>query len=93
MFDCYHVGRTEGDVTTRLAALMPIIGHVQIAGVPDRGPPDRGELHYPAIFDTLDRLGWTRPIGAEYRPDGPTGASLGWMADHVSPAPSGRAPG
>ena len=42
MFDCYHVGRTEGDVLTRLSELHPIIGHVQIAAVPDRGAPDHG---------------------------------------------------
>jgi len=80
MFDCYHVGRTEGDVLTRLADLLPIIGHIQVASVPDRGPPDRGELHYPTIFAALDALGWTRPLGAEYRPGGKTEASLGWMA-------------
>jgi hydroxypyruvate isomerase len=79
MFDCYHVARTEGDVTTRLADLLPILGHVQIAGVPDRGPPDRGELHYPTVFATLEALGWIRPLGAEYRPGDKTEGSLGWM--------------
>lgn len=88
MFDCYHVGRTEGDVTTRLADLLPLIGHVQFASVPDRGPPDRGELHYATIFAALDALGWTRPLGAEYRPDGATEASLGWMRDAAPPQPS-----
>ena len=79
MFDCYHVGRTEGDVTTRFKALLPIIGHVQFASVPDRGAPDRGELAYAHIFAEIARTGWTRPLGAEYRPGGPTEASLGWM--------------
>ena len=46
MFDCYHVGRTEGDVLTRLGDLLPLIGHIQFAAVPDRGPPGRGELDY-----------------------------------------------
>ncbi|MEO1470296.1 MAG: TIM barrel protein [Pseudomonadota bacterium] len=81
MFDCYHVGRTEGDVTTRLAALMPFIGHVQIASVPDRGPPDRGELHYPTVFAALGALGWNAPVGAEYRPLGDTDSTLGWLAE------------
>ena len=36
MFDCYHVGRTEGDVITRLRNLLSIIGHIQFAAVPDR---------------------------------------------------------
>ncbi len=80
MFDCYHVGRTEGDVTTRLQELMPIIGHIQFASVPDRGPPNRGELNYRVIFRLISDLGWTRPLGAEYRPDGQTELSLGWLS-------------
>lgn len=79
MFDCYHVGRTEGDVITRLEALLPLIGHIQFASVPRRTAPDGGELAYGAIFAAIDALGWTRPLGAEYRPDGPTEAGLGWM--------------
>lgn len=80
MFDCYHVGRTEGDVLFRLGALLPRIGHVQIAAIPDRGAPDHGELHYPAVFAELKRLGYDAPLGAEYRPGGATEATLGWMS-------------
>lgn len=79
MFDCYHVGRTEGDVTTRLTALLPIIGHIQFASVPDRGAPDHGELDYRFVFDAIARTGWARPLGAEYKPVGDTDATLGWM--------------
>lgn len=79
MFDCYHVGRTEGDVTTRLKALLPIIGHIQFASVPDRGRPDQGELNYLLIFEILDALQWDRPLGAEYRPNEPTDDTLGWI--------------
>lgn len=79
MFDCYHIGRTEGDVTTRFKALQPLIGHVQFASVPDRGTPDQGELDYSAIFGVLALAGWTQPLGAEYKPKGLTNDSLGWM--------------
>lgn len=79
MFDIYHVGRSEGDVLTRLSDLLPIIGHIQFAAVPDRGPPDHGELHFPTIFEGIRALGWARPLGAEYRTEGATEASLGWM--------------
>ena len=79
MFDCYHVGRTEGDLLTRLKALLPIIGHIQFAAVPDRGAPDHGELHYPTIFEGIEALGWSNPIGAEYKPGGDTGATLDWL--------------
>ena len=79
MFDCYHVGRTEGDVTTRLRDLLPIVGHIQFASVPNRSAPDHGELNYRAVFSAIDDVGWTRPIGAEYRPNGDTDMSLEWM--------------
>lgn len=79
MFDCYHVGRTEGDIVTRLEALMPIIGHIQFASVPDRGPPGQGEINYAHIFAAVAQLGWARPLGAEYRPKGATDDSLGWL--------------
>jgi len=77
MFDCYHVGRTEGDILTRLTDLADIIGHIQFASVPDRGAPDHGELDYRTIFAALKD--WPRPLGAEYKPAGDTDATLGWM--------------
>jgi hydroxypyruvate isomerase len=79
MFDCYHVGRMEGDLTTRFRDLLPVIGHVQFAAVPDRGPPDRGEIDFGFVLPALEAAGWAAPMGAEYRPGGDTGASLGWM--------------
>lgn len=80
MFDCYHVARTEGDVVGRLERLMPRIGHIQIASVPDRAEPDGGELDYAEVFAALERLGWDAPVGAEYRPAVSTDAGLGWLA-------------
>lgn len=81
MFDCYHVGRTEGDLITRLGSLQPIIGHIQFAAVPSRGAPDHGEIDFRAVFAAIAAMGWERPLGAEYRPVGDTDDSLGWMAD------------
>jgi 2-dehydrotetronate isomerase len=80
MFDCYHVQATEGDLTRRLARLLPKIGHIQFASVPDRGPPDRGEVNYAHVFAEIARLGWQVPLGAEYKPGGPTEATLDWLA-------------
>ncbi len=79
MFDCYHVGRTEGDVSGRLRALMPIIGHIQFASVPDRGAPDHGEVNYAQVFAEIAALGWDAPLGAEYKAGGDTDATLGWL--------------
>ncbi|HMB75720.1 MAG TPA: TIM barrel protein [Kiloniellaceae bacterium] len=80
MFDCYHVQIMEGDVSRRLETLLPLIGHIQFASVPDRGTPDHGELDYGHIFSHIEALGYARPLGAEYKPKGDTLASLGWLA-------------
>lgn len=80
MFDCYHVQLMEGDLTNRLSRLLPVIGHIQFASVPDRGTPDHGEVNYEHIFSHIDSLGWARPIGAEYKPKRDTGLTLDWMA-------------
>ncbi|MDQ2090934.1 hydroxypyruvate isomerase family protein [Marimonas arenosa] len=83
MFDCYHVGRTEGDVIARLKDLLPIIGHIQFASVPDRRVPDHGDVDYLSVFSEIEALGWRKSLGAEYKPDGPTDASLGWMRQFI----------
>ena len=82
MFDCYHVQRVEGDITGRLARLLPIIGHIQFAAVPDRGAPDHGELNYGLVFNEIARLGYDAPLGAEYKPGGASEDSLAWMAQY-----------
>jgi len=79
MFDCYHVQLTEGDLSHRLEKLMPIIGHIQFASVPDRGAPGHGEINYAYIFDVIFKLGFKSPIGAEYKPGKPTEETLGWL--------------
>ncbi len=81
MFDCYHVQIIEGDLSHRLEVLLPMIGHVQIAAVPDRGEPDRGEVNYRHIVRLLDDLGYSGAIGAEYRPRGAIEDGLGWLSD------------
>ncbi|MEQ8899486.1 MAG: TIM barrel protein [Roseovarius sp.] len=82
MFDCYHVQLMEGDLTHRLQTLLPHIGHIQFASAPDRGPPDSGELNFVYLFETISRLGWHAPLGAEYKPQGPTDATLHWLEAH-----------
>ncbi len=81
MFDCYHVQLMEGDLSHRLPDLMPIIGHIQFASVPDRGPPDRGELNYKHVFRVIQDLGYDKPLGAEYKQPGNADWALGWLHD------------
>lgn len=79
MFDVYHVGVSEGDVTMRLERHLADIGHVQIAAVPSRAEPDEGEIAYGSIFHALDRIGYAGWTGCEYRPRGDTDEGLAWM--------------
>jgi 2-dehydrotetronate isomerase len=79
MFDCYHVQITEGDICRRFDNLIDLIGHVQIAAVPDRGEPDHGEVDYSYVLEHMARRGYQRPIGAEYRPISTVEAGLGWL--------------
>ena len=78
-FDIFHAQIMEGDVAMRLREFMPIIGHIQIAGVPERHEPDTGELNYPYLFDLLDELGYTGWVGCEYQPRTTTLDGLGWF--------------
>ena len=79
--DLYHCQIVEGDLTMKLRHYLPTgrVGHLQIAGVPDRHEPDLGELNYPALFDQIDALGYTGFVGCEYRPKAATSAGLGWL--------------
>jgi hydroxypyruvate isomerase len=82
-FDVYHAQITGGDITRRIEALAPVIGHVQIAGVPDRHEPDSGELSLGHVLAALDRAGYDGWIGCEYHPAGRTEDGLGWFAPWV----------
>lgn len=81
IFDCYHTQIMQGDIIIRLTENLPLIGHVQIAAVPDRGEPNSGELNYPDILKALDAMGYTGYVGAEYRPRNTTESGLIWLAE------------
>ncbi|MDR5901597.1 2-oxo-tetronate isomerase [Halomonas icarae] len=77
-FDLYHCQIMEGDLVRHLECQFEHIGHIQIAGVPERHEPDVGEVHYPAVFERLKELGYVDWVGCEYRPAGNTRAGLAW---------------
>ncbi|AVP57680.1 2-oxo-tetronate isomerase [Pulveribacter suum] len=87
--DLYHLQIMEGDVAMALRRDLPTgrVGHLQIAGVPERGEPDQGELSGPYLFGVIDELaascGWGGWVGCEYRPRdasaGGTTRGLAWM--------------
>jgi hydroxypyruvate isomerase len=88
--DLYHCQIVEGDVATKLRQYLPSgrVGHIQIAGVPERHEPDIGELHHAYLFKLIDELalssGWQGWVGCEYRPArgtqaGATTSGLDWF--------------
>lgn len=79
MFDTYHIQILQGDVARRFERLIEHVGHVQIAGAPDRGAPDTGELDHGFILGRIAASGYRGYVAAEYRPSGATEASLGWI--------------
>lgn len=81
-FDVYHRQILHGDVLTGLVQLMPMIGHIQTAGVPDRHEPMSGELDDTRLFAAIDQLGYNGLVGAEYRPKAGTTEGLAWFAPY-----------
>ncbi len=79
MFDCYHVGRMNGNIWHELEYCLPWIRHIQIAAVPDRGEPDQGYVNYQPIYRWLDEKGYEGFIGAEYQPRQAMEDGLGWL--------------
>lgn len=86
-FDVYHCQILHGDVTMRLRRLMPLVGHMQIASIPERHEPDaQCELNWPVIFREIDRLGYDGFVGCEYRPRGGTENGLAWLERDAGPS-------
>ncbi len=89
--DFYHCQIVEGDLSMRLKQHFAGVGHVQIAGVPDRYEPDGGEVNFPHLFDLLDELGYAGFVGCEYRPKAGTSEGLGWLRRYQASRPKNQA--
>jgi hydroxypyruvate isomerase len=84
--DLYHCQIVEGDLAMKIRHYLPTgrVGHLQIAGVPQRHEPDVGEINYSYLFKLLDQLGYDGWIGCEYKPargaaPHATRDGLGWL--------------
>ena len=78
--DLYHCQIVEGDLAMKIRRYLGGVGHMQIAGVPERHEPDTGEVSYPYLFALIDELGYDGWIGCEYRPRRGTSEGLGWLS-------------
>jgi len=81
--DLFHWQIMDGNLTGNIREFLPLIGHVQVAQVPDRGEPDSpGELNFPYLFQLLEDEGYRGFVGCEYRPQGDTVEGLNWLRSY-----------
>jgi hydroxypyruvate isomerase len=78
MYDVYHMQIMQGDHVRTMQGLGDLVGHIQIASVPDRTEPDRGEVD---IRWLLNQIAYSGRVGAEYHP---TRAPGDWLRDFRS---------
>lgn len=86
LLDVYHVARGGGDPKEAIDRASGLIGHVQLADFPGRGPPGSGALDIWGILERLDASGYMGPVGLEYEPRGSTEASLEFLRDERAAA-------
>ena len=84
MFDCFHVEMQHGETLRRFRDCVDVVGHVQIASVPERDEPTVGggvggeRLNYAALLPAMSEAGYGGPFGCEYVPRTTVEAGLGW---------------
>lgn len=82
-YDIFHMQIVEGDLAKTIERLLPRIGHLQLADVPDRHEPGSGEINYAWLLPQIDRLGYQGWIGCEYIPKGDTVQGLSWATPYL----------
>ncbi len=82
-YDVFHMQIMEGDLARTLERLLPRIGHIQIADVPDRHEPGSGEVNFDFLLRHLDAIGYSGWVGCEYNPRGDTLEGLKWARPYL----------
>ncbi|GAB1288820.1 Putative hydroxypyruvate isomerase [Apodemus speciosus] len=81
--DIFHWQIMDGNLTGNIREFLPIVGHVQVAQVPDRGEPGSpGELDFTYLLQLLEDEGYQGFVGCEYRPRGDTVEGLSWLRSY-----------
>jgi hydroxypyruvate isomerase len=70
LFDCFHIHAMGHDLALAFERRVDRIGHVQIAGIPARNEPDRGDVDYREMLPRFVDAGYVGMFGCEYRPSG-----------------------
>ena len=83
-YDFFHMQVMEGDLAKTVERLLPRIGHIQLADVPDRHEPGSGEINFDFLLRHLDAIGYSGWVGCEYNPRGDTLEGLKWARPYLS---------
>lgn len=68
LYDVYHMQIMEGNILDTIAGNLSRIGHIHLAGVPNRHEPSLGELDIRRVLRQLEALGYNGYVGMEYWP-------------------------
>ncbi|XP_014257036.1 putative hydroxypyruvate isomerase [Cimex lectularius] len=80
--DVFHMQTITGNLTRNIEEMLPLVGHIQVAQVPNRNEPDTpGEVDYAYLFDLLTQLSYSGWIGLEYKPRSGTDCGLRWIKE------------
>jgi hydroxypyruvate isomerase len=82
-YDVFHMQIMEGDLAKTIERLLPRIGHIQIADVPERNEPGSGEINFDFLLRHLDAIGYSGWVGCEYNPRGDTVQGLKWAKSYL----------
>ena len=77
-YDLFHMQIMEGDLAKSIERLLPRIGHMQLADVPERHEPGSGEINFDFLLRHIDAVGYSGWVGCEYNPRGDTVEGLRW---------------
>jgi len=86
LLDTYHLASNGENVVALASTYGRRLGHVQVADWPGRHQPGTGELPFDEVFSALEDGGYDGWVGCEYKPEGPSAASFGWLPGAGVPA-------
>ena len=76
LYDIYHSAAMRERAEDAIGNRIHLVGHVQAADHPGRNQPGSGSIDWAHYFDLLRSRGYQGFVGLEYRPAGPSLASL-----------------
>ena len=79
LFDVFHHQIINGDVSKSIEKFINFIGHIQIAGIPDRHEPDISEIDYSYILKIIEKNAYNGWVGCEYNPKDDTISGMKWI--------------